>query len=44
MFKSVATLMMTMSAILVIGLAIIILAVALYLDYLEGRLHAPYHH
>jgi len=44
MFKSVATLMMTMSAILIIALAIIILVVALYLDYIEGRLHASYYH
>jgi hypothetical protein len=44
MFKSAATLIMTMSAILIIALAIIILLVALYLDYIEGRLHASYHH
>jgi uncharacterized membrane protein len=44
LFKSVATLIMTMSAILVIALAFIILIVAVYLDYIEGRLHASYHH
>ena len=43
-FKSVATLIMTMSAILIVVVAMIILGAAVYLDFIEGRLDASYFH
>ena len=43
-FKSVATLIMTMSAILIVVVAMIILGAAVYLDFIEGRLDASYLH
>ena len=43
-FKSVATLIMTMSAILILVVAMIILGAAVYLDFIEGRLDASYLH
>ncbi|MBE0524033.1 MAG: hypothetical protein IBX40_06860 [Methanosarcinales archaeon] len=43
-FKSVATLIMTMSAILIVVVAMIILGAAVYLDFIEGRLDTSYLH
>ncbi|MCL7412044.1 MAG: hypothetical protein M8353_00290 [ANME-2 cluster archaeon] len=41
-FKSTSTLVMMMSGILIFIAAIIILVVAVYLDYIEGRFNTSY--